>query len=90
MSTMILRHAIRKHRVSRIEKYLPKIYYALPGPNENPIDYVAMRERASTGVNTIKAGLKVLIAEHRAEALNGGLRNRKVFRRTAGVCETAQ
>lgn len=73
--------AVRQHRTRNIGKYIPKVYSALPGPDEPGIDYECVRDRVHAGMKTIKSALKILVANHRAEVMYGGLRNRKVFRR---------
>lgn len=75
--------AIRNHRSRNIGKHIPKVYGALPGPDEPGIDYEGVRDRVHTGMNAIKSALKILVDNRRAEMTHGGMRGRKVFRRAA-------
>lgn len=72
-----------KNRAEITEAVLGQVYSALPPPTAEPVDYYALRGKVRTGHQTLRNALYVLIAQRRAEGLKGGLRGRKVFRRTS-------
>lgn len=75
--------AIRNHRTRNIGKHVPKVYGALPGPDEPGIDYESVRDRVHAGIKTVKSALKILVDNRRVQVTHGGMRGRKVFRRTS-------
>ena len=70
---------MKSHEAKITPELLSHVYETLP--TDGGLDYYDLREKVGRAQRTVRHAVTELVKQRRVEAIRGGLRNRKLFRR---------